>query len=485
MILLSKADGIGDWLSDSSTDILKRIAAGTVEANQWMMLKAIDLINSGLRINLGAGWLQDVLAMMRYLVLPVVGILFLLQVITALVARSPSGLWRAVWGSALGLILGAGCAVLTAGFLLIVDQFSAYLLGTGLTNAQDGIKKAFAMDGAIDGSGWLVVTVVAALGILAWVMIIVILFLRKAMIIGTVVFGPFAMAGLASGKTKTWAIKWVEVVIALALSKFVICAILTLAYSAVASSITGDITDALLGSVWVMLAAFSPLAVMRFASFAGDQITSANVSGAAGAMGNAKRAAGLSVAGAATADGIVGGAAGWLAGRANAATPKAAPSSPASAVGGRGGPPAGAGSPGTSGGGSGSGSGPGAQPRAGSGQPRQTPSGATGAGAPDADPSSGIGLSSPAAAGSVSPAGPEAPDDQVQPAMDAYVTEAGQQRTGTVNPSAAAAHLGVPLTQADRMFMTYEAQGVLGPQQQDSSRRVHSLPSTVDRGVSA
>jgi len=153
MILLSKADGIGDWLSDSSTDILKRIAAGTVEANQWMMLKAIDLINSGLRINLGAGWLQDVLAMMRYLVLPVVGILFLLQVITALVARSPSGLWRAVWGSALGLILGAGCAVLTAGFLLIVDQFSAYLLGTGLTNAQDGIKKAFAMDGAIDGSG--------------------------------------------------------------------------------------------------------------------------------------------------------------------------------------------------------------------------------------------------------------------------------------------------------------------------------------------
>ena len=451
-----------------------------------MMLKAIDLINSGLRINLGADWLQDVLAMMRYLVLPVVGILFLLQVITALVARSPSGLWRAVWGSALGLILGSGCAVLTAGFLLIVDQFSAYLLGTGLTNAQDGIKKAFAMDGAIDGSGWLVVTVVAALGILAWVMIIVILFLRKAMIIGTVVFGPFAMAGLASGKTKSWAIKWVEVVIALALSKFVICAILTLAYSAVASSITGDITDALLGSVWVMLAAFSPLAVMRFASFAGDQITSANVSGAAGAMGNAKRAAGLSVAGAATAGGIVGGAAGWLAGRANAMTPKAAPSSPASAVGGRGGPPTGAGSPGAPGGGSGSGSG--SPPPAGAGQSGQTPSGATGpgTGGSDPDPSAGAGPPSPAAAaGSASPAGPEAPDDQVQPAMDAYVTEAGQQRAGTVNPSAAAAHLGVPLTQADRMFMTYEAQGVLGPQQQDGSRRVHSLPSTVDRGVRA
>ena len=38
-----------------------------------MMLKAIDLINSGLRVNLGADWLQDILATMRYLVLPVVG----------------------------------------------------------------------------------------------------------------------------------------------------------------------------------------------------------------------------------------------------------------------------------------------------------------------------------------------------------------------------------------------------------------------------
>ena len=46
MTTMLRADGIGDWLSDTSDDILKRIAAGTVEANQWMMLKAIDQINS-------------------------------------------------------------------------------------------------------------------------------------------------------------------------------------------------------------------------------------------------------------------------------------------------------------------------------------------------------------------------------------------------------------------------------------------------------
>ena len=114
------------------------------------------------------------------------------------------------------------------------------------------------MDGAIEASGWLIVTLIALLGIIAWGVVIGVLFLRKAIIIGTVAFGPFAMAGLASGKTKSWAVKWFEVVLALALSKFVISVILTLAYSAVGASVTGDITDAFLGSIWVMLAAFSP-----------------------------------------------------------------------------------------------------------------------------------------------------------------------------------------------------------------------------------
>ncbi len=48
-------------------------------------------------------------------------------------------------------------------------------------------------------------------------------------------------------------------------------------------------SPALLGSVWVLLAALSPLTVLRFVHFASDQIGSANVSGAAGAMGNARQ----------------------------------------------------------------------------------------------------------------------------------------------------------------------------------------------------
>ena len=44
------------------------------------------------------------------------------------------------------------------------------------------------------------------------------------------------MAGLTSGKTNVWAVKWFEVIVALAIANFGICAFLTLAYSAGASS---------------------------------------------------------------------------------------------------------------------------------------------------------------------------------------------------------------------------------------------------------
>lgn len=464
--------GMNSWLSDASNDILQRVAAGAVEANQWMMLKAIDLINSGLRVNLGADWLQEILTTMRYLVLPVVGVLFLLQVVTAMLARSARGLWRAVWGSALGLVLGSACAVLTAGLLLIVDQFSAYLLGDAQTAAQDGIKKAFQMDGAIEASGWLIVTVIAALGIIAWGVVIGVLFLRKAIIIGTVVFGPFAMAGLASGKTKSWAVKWVEVVVALALSKFVICAILTLAYSAVGASVNGDITDAFLGSIWVLLAAFSPLAVLRFAHFASDQIGAANTSGVAGAWGNARQATRLGTAGAGAVGGVVGGTAGWLAGRAGSWDHRSTPQTPSTAVGSQKGSAAtapGSGRPSPTGGAS--------QPPIGGGG-QQTAVGAQAAAPASGSEVAGIGTA-PTAIGAEQSTAAEAPDSQVQPQLDSYLSQAAQSRSAVVTAAGTSARLGIPQSQADRMFLHYESRGVLGPQQAGGARQVLAPPTTT------
>ena len=61
--------------------------------------------------------------------------------------------------------------------------------------------------------------------------------------------------------------------------------------------------------------------------------------------------------------------------------------------------------------------------------------------------------------------------------MDAYLAHAAQHRSAVVTPAAAATELGVPYTQADRMFLQYEAAGVLGPQQPGGGRRVLTTPT--------
>ena len=63
--------------------------------------------------------------------------------------------------------------------------------------------------------------------------------------------------------------------------------------------------------------------------------------------------------------------------------------------------------------------------------------------------------------------------------MDAYLADVAQKRSAVVIPAAAAAQLGVPHTQADRMFLHYEASGVLGPQQPGGTRRVLAAPTTT------
>jgi hypothetical protein len=305
--------------------------------------------------------------------------------------------------------------------------------------------------------------------------VIVVLFLRKAMIIATLVFAPFAMAGLAAGKTRSWATRWTELVFALALSKFVICAILTLAYSAVASSITGDISDALLGSVWVLLAAFSPLAVLQFVHFASDQVTAANTTGTAAALRNASRGLGMTRTGTAALAGGAGAIGGWLAGKAAGNGGKAAsPASPAAAVGGR---PGGAGSA--------------------TGKPAGggTASGATGSAPSPASTSQGADATTDASAsgGAVEPAGPstastgspvvgESPDGVQWPRMTEYLSRQAQEggHHPVVHSAGAAQALSIPRSQADRMFLVAETLGVLGPQQVDGSRRLltTSPPST-------
>ena len=147
------------------------------------------------------------------------------------------------------------------------------------------MTQVFSMNN-MSGIGWLIVVIVGLLAVLAFLMIMGVMIVRKAMIIATVVFGPLAFAGATTERTRTWVWRWVEVVVGLALAKLVIAIILTLGFAALDSWQTNTTADVIVGVFWVMLAAAAPLGVMKFVSFAGAEIANSRPSGLREAAGN-------------------------------------------------------------------------------------------------------------------------------------------------------------------------------------------------------
>lgn len=87
--------------------------------------------------------------------------------------------------------------------------------------------------------------------------------IREAAVYVIVLMLPLAFAALVWPARRVWAIRSVELLVALILSKFAIVAVLGLAGAALGKASSGGLTTALAGTVLVLLAAFSPWALLR------------------------------------------------------------------------------------------------------------------------------------------------------------------------------------------------------------------------------
>ncbi len=95
------------------------------------------------------------------------------------------------------------------------------------------------------------------------------LLLREAAVYVVVLMLPLAFAALAWPARRIWAVRAVEILVALILSKFAIVAVLSLGGAAIAASVGHlDVSGLMAGTVLIMLAAFSPWAVLRFVPLA-------------------------------------------------------------------------------------------------------------------------------------------------------------------------------------------------------------------------
>ena len=161
--------------------------------------------------------------------------------------------------------------------------------------------------GTAGGGGAAAGVLLLALAILAAVVVVyVALVVRKVLIVITAVFAPLAFAGSLADITVGWVRRWVEVTVALVVSKLVLVLIFVVGYfmlvqgvGQAGSGVSQQVTQVVAGAIVLALAGFAPWLALRVVHFTGDHaqqlhaMASASAGGAVAAGRMAQRAAPL------------------------------------------------------------------------------------------------------------------------------------------------------------------------------------------------
>ena len=183
--------------------------------------------------------------------------------VQALIRSDVSMLARAAFGYLpLAMLAIAIAAPLTMLLLAACDQLCSFISSAaGHASAhflgRIGIVAAAAAAGGSPFLAFLVGLFMIAAAFTLWVELL----LREAAVYVIVLMLPLGFAAFVWPARRIWAIRAVELLVALILSKFAIVAVLSLGGAAVSSA--GNLTGLMAGAVLIMLAAFSPWALLR------------------------------------------------------------------------------------------------------------------------------------------------------------------------------------------------------------------------------
>ena len=187
--------------------------------------------------------------------------------IQALLRSDISLLIRAALGYLpLALLAVAIAAPLTMLLLAASDQLSAIVSSAAGNQSARFLDRAAGLLGvtsvfapSTSFVGFLVALFTAAGAIVLWMELLV----REAAVYVIVLMLPLAFAAFVWPARRIWAIRSVELLIALILSKFAIVAVLSLGGAALAQSANRSVTGLLAGAALLALATFAPWAMLR------------------------------------------------------------------------------------------------------------------------------------------------------------------------------------------------------------------------------
>ncbi len=248
---------------------LSNIAAWVLTGTEDALRQVASAIGATTSPNLQSTWFSStywrVAALAALLTVP-----FISAAALQALARSDLALLaKSVFGYLPLSLIGVSLAApLTMLLLAATDQMSSAVSATGIRGGAQFLDQAAGVAGSLsaaDGSLFFAV-IIGLFAILASLALAVELLVREAAVYVVVLMLPLAFAAMVWPARRVWAIRLVELLVSLILSKFVIVAVLSLAGAALASG-ANQLSTLLTAMALVMFATFAPWALMRILPF--------------------------------------------------------------------------------------------------------------------------------------------------------------------------------------------------------------------------
>jgi hypothetical protein len=245
---------------------LAAIATAVVGGARYLLKATARVVGATTRPNLTSTWFSAaywrMAAIATLLTLP----FLFAAAVHALIRSDLALLARAAFGYLPLALLGVGVAApLTMLLLSASDEMSALVASASGHAGATFLDRAGGLGGGVGlfGGDLFVSFFVALLTAAATIALWAELLIRDAAVYVVVLMLPLFFAAMVWPARRIWAVRAVELLVALILSKFVIVAVLTLGGAALGHTLVPGPASVLTGMTLVMLAAFSPWALMR------------------------------------------------------------------------------------------------------------------------------------------------------------------------------------------------------------------------------
>jgi hypothetical protein len=261
-------------VAGAASGVIGQIGESFANAAQSVLDATFETISQTTTVDLGAEFVGRNAAALTSLALVLIVGLMVIQAMTALLRQEPGGLVRAVTGAGVAILGTAAAVTVVQTLLVVIDELSYGIASMADTSIEDAASRLMNLDSlaslAETPARAVLLVIFGLLYIIGAVLTLGTLLVRNALIIVAVVLAPLAFAGGAARLTTPWVRRWIQVTLALVLSKLAIVLVFVIALGLVGDG-TG-IGALLSGLILLFVACMAPWACFKVLDFAGTQI---------------------------------------------------------------------------------------------------------------------------------------------------------------------------------------------------------------------